>query len=113
MQRDERKVPEEVHTGHMRLHQDAVTRYLKKHPQDDLVLVLTRNKNANCVCYVVRRDGTGAAQPKKPLHMYWLDIDPSYQKAARPLARAAFKPSPVSNLPWTVLPQARRVCVPL
>lgn len=51
-------------------------------------MTLTRNKNQNFVCYQasLQRGGRYLAA-KDPINVFWMDIEPSYQAAARKAGR--------------------------
>ena len=66
----------------MRLRSKQVSAYLKAHPIKNLLVVLTRNKNQNCVCYQAQLVGTQYFA-STPMVAFWMDIDPQYQKANR------------------------------
>ena len=72
----------------LRTRSAQVATYLGKHSIANLLMTLTRNKNQNFVCYqaVLQRGGWHFA-PKNPVSVFWLDIEPSYQAAARKAGR--------------------------
>ena len=72
----------------MRQRAQQVTAYLAKHPVSNLLMTLTRNKNQNFVCYqAMLQKGGQCFMSSKPVDVFWLDIEPSYQEAARRAGR--------------------------
>lgn len=73
----------------MRERSAQVAAYLGRHPLPNLLMTLTRNKNQNFVCYqaVVQRQGGTRLAAADPVAVFWMDIEPSYQKAARAAGR--------------------------
>jgi len=57
----------------------------------DAAFVISRSKNANIVVYQARRASGGREGPlalDRPLDIFWLDVDPAYQRKARAAGRA-------------------------
>lgn len=74
----------------LRLRSEQIAAYLAKHPVPNLLMTLSRNKNQNFVCYQAQlhRDRMHF-QAKDPVAVFWLDIEPSYQAAARRKGRSS------------------------
>ena len=49
----------------------------------NVLFVIARSKNLNIVVYEARVGGDGHLDSAEPVTVYWLDIDPEYQKANR------------------------------
>lgn len=59
-----------------------IEEYLGKLGNDRIAFVISRNKNKNIVVYEAKLSGD-ALDASEPITVYWLDIDPEYQKKAR------------------------------
>ena len=49
----------------------------------NVLFLIARSKNLNLVVYEAKLTSSGALDPSDPVTVYWLDIDPEYQKANR------------------------------
>ena len=49
----------------------------------NVLFVIGRSKNLNIVVYEAKLAGSGELDSKEPVVVYWLDLDPAYQKQKR------------------------------
>lgn len=69
--------------------QDATFQKFRETVSPNIAFIIERSKNKNVVVYEAQFEAGGARlKADDPLTVYWMDIDPEYQKAARAAGRA-------------------------